>query len=103
MNSNTDRLLTSDEIKSHLHRISTAAEGYEFTPDDGTILGGNRIEFVTIKSLLQAQHDLTKKQYEGWKSPDDVVRLLNQMANECKTLREKQIAEAVMGEQELKK
>ena len=52
-------LLMDEVIKSHCHKISTASEGFEFTEEDGTLLG--QYTFVDVKKLLETQRDADLK------------------------------------------
>jgi len=50
--------LSDEEIQASCYKISTCPhDGDCFTERDGTILGGNRIEFVQTQKLAQAQLD----------------------------------------------
>ncbi len=50
--------LSDEEIQASCYKISTCPhDGDCFTERDGTILGGNRIEFVQTQKLVQAQLD----------------------------------------------
>ena len=48
------KVLTNEEIQRFQSRTSTAPEGHEFKPEDGTLLGGNLL-FVDVKGLLNRQ------------------------------------------------
>ena len=76
------RLLTEEEMVKAIWDAFMPAD----PSDDDKIT-----QTMRFRIIAKAQHDLTKEQYEGYKSPDEVSKMLIKMAGACKTLRENQV------------